>query len=137
MILLVLPDLKIALEIGSLGENVQHLRRQIAQDPVFQILATVPAAFDTVSAHTRWASVGAITEANCHPVDNHTTGAKPPKCGIIHACLNGDIDNYLDLKKDLEKEGLDIPGGISTDTKVIPLQINEHQMFRPFFCISQ
>ena len=30
---------KIALEIGSLGDNVQYLRRQIAADPVIQILA--------------------------------------------------------------------------------------------------
>jgi len=117
---------KIALEIGSLGENGQHLRRQIAQDPVFQILATVPAAFDTVSAHTRWASVGAITEANCHPVDNHTTGAKPPKCGIIHACLNGDIDNYQTLKAEFEGNGDRFHRDITTDTKIIPLRIQQY-----------
>ncbi|GAG46275.1 unnamed protein product, partial [marine sediment metagenome] len=39
---------------------VQYLRRQIANDPVFQILTAIPASFDTVAAHTRWASVGAI-----------------------------------------------------------------------------
>ncbi|MGD8611611.1 MAG: glutamine--fructose-6-phosphate aminotransferase, partial [Desulfobacterales bacterium] len=89
---------KIALEIGSLGNNVSYLRRQIADDAVFQILAAIPADFDTVLAHTRWASVGAITEANCHPVDNHTTGPKSASCGIIHTCLNGDIDNFQRLK---------------------------------------
>ena len=117
---------KIALEIGSLGDNVDYLRRQIANDAVFQILATIPAAFDTVSAHTRWASVGAITEANCHPVDNQTIGKGDTKCGIIHTCLNGDIDNFQQLKTELEGTQAQIHSDISTDTKIIPLKIQQY-----------
>jgi glucosamine--fructose-6-phosphate aminotransferase (isomerizing) len=117
---------KIALEIGSLGENVQHLRRQIANDPIFQMLTTVPAAFNTVLAHTRWASVGAITEANCHPVDNHIVGGKTPKSGIIHTCLNGDIDNYQELKSEFEGYGDRFHSDITTDTKIIPLRIQQY-----------
>ncbi|MGD9055282.1 MAG: SIS domain-containing protein [Desulfobacterales bacterium] len=117
---------KIALEIGSLGDNVDYLRRQIANDAVFQILATIPADFDTVSAHTRWASVGAITEANCHPVDNHTTGNKSARCGIIHTCLNGDIDNFQRLKAELEGPDTQIHSDITTDTKIIPLKIQQY-----------
>jgi glucosamine--fructose-6-phosphate aminotransferase (isomerizing) len=117
---------KIALEIGSLGDNVQHLRRQVANDPVFQILATIPTSFDTVVAHTRWASVGAITEANCHPVDNQTRGGKTSKCGIIHTCLNGDIDNYQELKARFEATGSRIHSDITSDTKIIPLMIQHY-----------
>jgi len=117
---------KTALEIGSLGDNVQYLRRQIANDPVFQILVTIPASFDTVAAHTRWASVGAITEANCHPVDNHTTGKETQNCGIIHTCLNGDIDNYQRLKAEFEGNGDPIHSDITTDTKMIPLKIQQY-----------
>ena len=117
---------KIALEIGSLGDNVQYLRQQIANDPVFQILATIPALFDTVAAHTRWASVGAITEANCHPVDNQATGGKTPKCGIIHTCLNGDIDNYQALKAQFEGNGDRVHSDITSDTKIIPLKIQQY-----------
>jgi glucosamine--fructose-6-phosphate aminotransferase (isomerizing) len=117
---------KIALEIGSLGDNIHHLRQQIANDAVFQILATIPADFDTVSAHTRWASVGAITEANCHPVDNHTTGHKSARCGIIHTCLNGDIDNFQRLKAELEGPDNQIHSDITTDTKIIPLKIQQY-----------
>ena len=117
---------KVALEIGSLGENVQHLRRQIANDPVFQILATAAAVFNTVSAHTRWASVGAITEANCHPIDNHTSAGKTQKCGIIHTCLNGDIDNYQELKAEFEVNGDRFHADITTDTKIIPLRIQQY-----------
>ncbi len=117
---------KIALEIGSLGDNVAFLRQQIANDAVFQILATIPAAWDTVSAHTRWASVGAITEANCHPVDNHTSGASVAKCGIIQTCLNGDIDNFQQLKAELEGADTPIHSDITTDTKIIPLKIQRY-----------
>ena len=117
---------KIALEIGSLGDNVQYLRRQIANDPVLQILVTMSAAFDTVVAHTRWASVGAITEANCHPVDNQTTGKHTQNCGIIHTCLNGDIDNFQELKSQFEANGNQIHSDITTDTKIIPLKIQQY-----------
>jgi glucosamine--fructose-6-phosphate aminotransferase (isomerizing) len=117
---------KIALEIGSLGDNVDYLRRQIAADDVFQILTTIPADFNTVSAHTRWASVGAITEANCHPVDNNSTGNDSARCGIIHTCLNGDIDNFQRLKAEIEESGIQIHGDITTDTKIIPLIIQQY-----------
>ncbi|MCJ7830458.1 MAG: hypothetical protein MUP74_03630, partial [Desulfobacterales bacterium] len=62
---------KVAAEIGSLGDNVDFLRREIQNDPILQILGALPHRYHTVSAHTRWASVGAISEANCHPLDNH------------------------------------------------------------------
>ncbi|MBT8331808.1 MAG: SIS domain-containing protein [Deltaproteobacteria bacterium] len=117
---------KIALEIGRLGDNVDYLRRQIADDTVFQILATIPADFQTVSAHTRWASVGAITEANCHPVDSYTTGNASARCGIIHTCLNGDIDNFQRLKAEIEGSGIQIHSDITTDTKIIPLLIQQY-----------
>ena len=91
-----------SVEIGSLGDNIQFLRQQIAHDTILQILAACQSEFDTVSAHTRWASVGAITEANCHPVDNRTVETAAENDPIIHACLNGDIDNYQDLKRKLD-----------------------------------
>jgi asparagine synthetase B (glutamine-hydrolysing) len=79
-----------------------------------------------VSAHTRWASVGDITEANCHPLDNTPTDTKIEKTGIIHVCLNGDIDNYLELKTEYEALYDKIHPEINTDTKLIPLQIQHH-----------
>jgi glucosamine--fructose-6-phosphate aminotransferase (isomerizing) len=117
---------KIAAEIGSLGDNTSFLRSQIKNDPVFQILIDFPFKFYTISSHTRWASIGAITEPNCHPVDNKKASDSLPKKSIIHVCLNGDIDNYLDLKNKFKKEGIIIPENISTDTKVIPLTIEKY-----------
>ena len=117
---------KIAAEIGSLGDNVSYLRRQIKTDPIFQRAVTFTPVNYTLSSHTRWASVGAITESNCHPVDNVPAGNNPAAKGIIHACLNGDIDNYLQIKENLLKSGAVIQDDITTDTKVIPLQIQKY-----------
>jgi len=117
---------KVAAEIGSLGDNVSYLRHQIKTDPIFQRAVTFTPTNYTLSSHTRWASVGAITESNCHPVDNISDGDKNTAKGIIHACLNGDIDNYLELKKDLLNSGTVIQEDITTDTKVIPLQIQKY-----------
>ncbi|MBW1867265.1 MAG: SIS domain-containing protein, partial [Deltaproteobacteria bacterium] len=117
---------KIAAEIGGLGDNIIHLRRQIRTDPILQTLLGFAHRYHTVSSHTRWASVGAITEPNCHPVDNITTNDPTCSDGIIHACLNGDIDNFLDLKLEYEKNGGVINSEITTDTKIIPLQIEKY-----------
>jgi glucosamine--fructose-6-phosphate aminotransferase (isomerizing) len=118
---------KIAAEIGSLGDNVRFLRNEIRDDALLQHLTTYPHRFHTVSSHTRWASVGAISEANCHPVDNRTNGpVNTAACGPIHVCLNGDIDNYRELKNELAGQGVQIPEEISTDTKIIPLRIAHH-----------
>ena len=117
---------KVAAEIGRLGDNISFLRKQVQNDPILQILVDFPNLYHTIFSHTRWASVGAITEPNCHPVDNSLEGKSPSENGIIHACLNGDIDNYLELKKKFEKNNCSIPVTISTDTKIIPLQIETY-----------
>jgi len=117
---------KVAVEIGKLGDNISFLRRQIATDDILRRLARFPAKDQTVLAHTRWASVGAITQANCHPVDNQINGRPVDGAGIIHTCLNGDIDNYLELKAALSDGGAEIHPDVTTDTKIIPLQIEHY-----------
>jgi glutamine---fructose-6-phosphate transaminase (isomerizing) len=117
---------KIAAEIGSLGDNITFLRNQITKDSILNLLTTFPHLHHTVSAHTRWASVGAITEANCHPVDNKCVITATQEAGIIHASLNGDIDNYHELKAEHERNGGKIHEDITTDTKIIPIQIEKY-----------
>jgi len=117
---------KIAAEIGSLGDNPRFLREQIREDHLLHVLLTVPRRNATLLCHTRWASVGAITEANCHPVDNGRGGNGSCRKRIIHVCLNGDIDNYMELKQALEHEGFRFPRDVTTDTKLIPLQIEKY-----------
>lgn len=117
---------KIAAEIGSLGDNVSFIRHRIQTDQLLQIIANEPHLSYSISAHTRWASIGAISESNCHPVDNESAGRSVEKSGIIHVCLNGDIDNYLPLKRKYEKKLSKFPEEITTDTKIIPMQIEKH-----------
>ena len=116
---------KFASEVGSLGDNIAFLRGQIKNDKILKLLTTFPVEYDSISAHTRWASVGAISEPNCHPVDNEKLNCDQPASGIIHVCLNGDIDNYLALKKSYEASGLAIHQDITTDTKIIPLIVEQ------------
>ncbi|MBU8849993.1 MAG: SIS domain-containing protein, partial [Desulfobacterales bacterium] len=117
---------KFAAEIGALGDNVSFIRSQIKNDLMLQLLSNYHFVANSVSAHTRWASVGDITLANCHPQDNTPADRKIGRTGILHVCLNGDIDNYLELKTEYEARYDKIHEDINTDTKLIPLQIEHY-----------
>ena len=71
-------------------------------------------------AHTRWASVGIISEANAHPLNQEELGGDRED-GYVVAALNGDVDNYADLKA---LEALHFPAEITTDAKVIPALVS-------------
>ena len=66
--------------------------------------------------HTRWASVGIISEPNAHPLNSEEVGGADRPVSST-AVLNGDVDNFADLKA---ADGLRIPAEITTDAKVIP-----------------
>ena len=122
---------KIAAEIGNLGDNVNFIRKKIKEDSILQIITFFKYKYFNISAHTRWASIGSINNYNCHPLNNRldnktSKNIKIKKSGIIHVCLNGDIDNYIDLKKDNKKKGYYINKEITTDTKIIPVQIQNY-----------
>jgi len=124
---------KTASTIGELGRNVRELRKSVAQDAIFREFAGKGAAFETTLAHTRWASVGSITEDNCHPINNYTRGKSirhDPANGegdwTINVVLNGDIDNYQALRRQFETGQESVVPEVTTDTKIIPLQIEKY-----------
>ena len=110
---------KAAAEIGELGDNTRALRAAIQADDLLRLSLARPEARLTVLGHTRWASVGIISEPNCHPLnseESEMSGADRERPYVV-AALNGDVDNHADIKVQHE---LKIPGPITTDAKVIP-----------------
>ena len=106
---------KAAAEIGELGDNTAALRAAIRDDPLLHLAVAAPGVRAVVLAHTRWASVGIVSEANAHPLNSDEVGAdRRPYC---LAALNGDVDNFADLAA---LEQLAVPAEITTDAKVIP-----------------
>lgn len=106
---------KAAAEIGELGDNTKALRSSIAADPLLRRAVEASSARAMVLAHTRWASVGLISEPNAHPLSSEEEGRDAP---MSFATLNGDIDNHADLKA---SERFEVPPEITTDAKTIPV----------------
>jgi glucosamine--fructose-6-phosphate aminotransferase (isomerizing) len=136
---------KAAAEIGELGDNTAALRAAITDDELLHLAVAADSAEVVVLGHTRWASVGIISEANAHPLDSFelpAAAALPTVAGggrslrgrpmeseqpagigappYVAAALNGDVDNHGDLTA---LEGLRLPAEITTDAKVIPTLI--------------
>ena len=110
---------KAAAEIGELGDNTAVLRAGIGGDALLRLALRSSEARVAVLAHTRWASVGIISEANAHPLNHEEDGFDGGP--YVVAALNGDVDNHADLKAE---HGLRIPGPITTDAKVIPALVS-------------
>jgi len=90
-------------KIGKISSSDQELSAMSVQGNVGQ-------------AHTRWATHGGVTEVNAHP---HLDCK-----GVISVVHNGIIENYKELKKELEAEGHTFLS--QTDTEVLAHLIEKY-----------
>ncbi|QKV19509.1 SIS domain-containing protein [Oricola thermophila] len=110
--------------VGRLGDNGAALRETIRNDHLLWTLAG-EARRAGVLSHTRWASHGIISVANCHPhnpsVKQDETGSSGIPLGAMYA-LNGDVDNHMELLAELvTNRQMAIDPAITTDAKIIPI----------------
>jgi len=106
---------KAAAEIGELGDNTKHMRDAVSADALLRTALSVSDYRVAVLGHTRWASVGIISEPNAHPVTGEEIDVEGQQVSV--AVLNGDVDNHTELR---ERHNLRFADPITTDAKVIP-----------------
>ena len=79
--------------------------------------ATNGSAATTGLGHTRWATHGAVTEENAHPL----TGCDPERVSIV---LNGIVENYRELRASLAAEGHTFTS--ETDAETVTHLVERH-----------
>ncbi len=110
--------------VGRLGDNGAALRDSIRGDDVLWAVAGSSRSANILS-HTRWASHGVISVANCHPHNPALAGdhehSRDVRLGAMYV-LNGDVDNHLELLEEfVSKRDLAVDAAITTDAKIIPI----------------
>ena len=101
--------------VATLVNGHVDIRRCVGKlDNLEKLLRDRPLEGAIGLGHTRWATHGRPSEENAHP---HRAG----KVVVIH---NGIIENYLELKADLERKGRTFQS--ETDTEVISQLIDDH-----------
>jgi len=88
------------LELEKATGKIVELEKRLKDHPLFANIGI---------AHTRWATHGVPSEANAHPQTSFDG-----KIMVVH---NGIIENYIQIKKKLESEGVEFKS--ETDTEVV------------------
>ena len=103
-----------AIELIRTVGNLSRLHEAMSSNGNDHTPAAVPNG--TGIGHTRWATHGRVTEANAHP--HYSTNTR------IHIAVNGIVENYLALKRELIDDGSVFSS--ETDAEVIAHLIERH-----------
>ncbi len=101
------------LEAGGLD----YVRAVGNLDNLRQAAGTNRSQATTGLGHTRWATHGAVTEENAHPL----AGCDPERVSIV---LNGIVENYRELKESLASEGHTFTS--ETDAETVTHLVERH-----------
>lgn len=102
--------------IAASNDGKIDLFKQVGKIGGFELTRDLPSFHGNICiGHTRWATHGGVTEKNSHP---HLSCDK--RIAVVH---NGIVENYQELKSQLEKKGHKFVS--QTDTEVIAHLIEE------------
>jgi glutamine---fructose-6-phosphate transaminase (isomerizing) len=101
--------------VRSVG-NLSRLRAAVDANGNGHSVATALAEPTTGIGHTRWATHGRPSERNAHP--------HPDCTGDVHIVLNGIVENYVELRSSLERDGHAFAS--ETDAEVVAHLIEKH-----------
>lgn len=98
--------------------NLSALRDAVAAQPAAEEGAAAVATAEPTTGigHTRWATHGRVSEQNAHPHED--------EAGRIHIVVNGIVENYMALKRELAEQGVSFSS--ETDAEVIAHVIARH-----------
>ena len=99
------------------SDGLDYVRAVGVLDNLKERAGTNSSRATTGLGHTRWATHGAVTEENAHPL----AGCDPSKISIV---LNGIVENYRELKASLASDGHTFTS--ETDAETVTHLVERH-----------